>query len=73
MELLEPDFYANGLHGPLDISGNVRQWVPDWLVDPNNIIFPGKNPNIIYLTCFYGLSPFNHRCLRHLRDFIRAT
>jgi hypothetical protein len=22
MELLEPDFYANGLNGALDISGN---------------------------------------------------
>ncbi len=63
MELLEPEFYANGQHDPLDISGNVRQWVPDWLDDRYNIIFPGKNPYIIYPTCFYGLSPFNHGCV----------
>jgi hypothetical protein len=33
MERLVPEFYANGLHGRLDISGNV-QGVPDWLDDP---------------------------------------
>jgi len=52
MGLLEPDFYANGLHGALDISSNVRQWVGGWLDDPSTIILPAKNPNINYLTCF---------------------
>jgi len=33
MELLEPESDADGLHGALDMSGNVRQWVVDWLDD----------------------------------------
>jgi formylglycine-generating enzyme required for sulfatase activity len=52
MELLEPDFYADGLHGAPNMSGNVQQWVADWLDDTYYKTSPAKNPNINYLSCF---------------------
>ena len=75
MELLEPDFYANGLHGALDISGNVRQWVPDWIDYRNRAPPNRKSPVLSYIEvrlCVIhfngiGLGSFYHLLLHQVK------